>query len=94
MDSFDSWADDSGDDGSELVSFLDYSDNGWWVVGFAACGEDGKRPRVVQVLDQDRDINTLARRAVNTHGLDPERLIVSPIAAALKSFEYSTGMKI
>jgi hypothetical protein len=91
MDSFENW--DSDDDGSELVSFLDYSDNGWWVVGFAAC-ENGKRPRVVEVLDQDRDINTLARRAVNTHGLDPERLIVSPIAAALKSFEYSTGMKI
>ena len=95
MDSFENWDSDySGqDNGSEVISFLDYSDNGLWIVGFAVW-EDGKPPRVLQVLDQDKSIHTLARRAVTQHGLDSERLIVSPIATALASLEYSTGMKI
>ena len=92
MDSFENWDSDE-DNGSELVAFVDYSDRGWWVVGFCVC-ENGKRPRVWRVLDQDKDINRLVNRAVDDHGLDPERLILSPIAADLVNLQLSTGMKI
>lgn len=92
MNSFNGWDEEDEDNGSEVATFVDYSDKGWWVVGFMVC-ENGKRPRCLRVIDQDKNLNTLVNRAVYDHGLDPERLWVSPCATALAMLQNS-GMKV
>jgi len=91
MDSFEK-CESNEDSGSEVVAFVDYLRKGWWVVGFMLC-ENGKRPRLVQMIDEDRNLNSLVDRAVNDHGIDPERLWVSPCATVIATLQNS-GMKV
>lgn len=77
----------------DQVAFLDYGANGLWCVGIMNPNKQGAA-RLVEVIDEDSDINTLVGRAVNDWGVDPRELWVSPCAAAIASLTYTTGRRI
>lgn len=89
--------DDSQTYGGEVndqVAFLDYGHGGLWVIGIMCPGKNGAPHRLVEVIDQDPDINTLASRAVNDWGVDPYELWVSPCATTLCKLMYEMHKRV
>ena len=75
-----------GDD--DQMAFIDYEGDGVWIFGIM----NPKTFTVTDVLDEDTCIHTLARRAVDSWGADPEELWLSPCAAILALL--GDGMKV
>lgn len=88
--------DDSQTYGGEVndqVAFLDYGHGGLWVIGIMNPHVNGPE-RIVDVLDEDSDINTLVKRAVHDWGVDPRELWVSPCAKEVATLTLTTGRRI
>lgn len=82
------------DGGNDQVAFLDYGVDGLWQIGIMCPGKKGTPHRLVEVIDQDPDINTLASRAVNDWGVDPRELWVSPCATTLCKLMYEMHKRV
>lgn len=77
----------------DQVAFLDYGANGMWCVGIMNPHKQGAE-RLVEVIDEDSDINTLVDRAVHDWGVNPRELWVSPCAAEIAKLAHTTGRRI
>jgi hypothetical protein len=65
--------------GDDQMAFIDYEGDGRWILGIM----NPQTRAVLDVVDEDECIHTLARRAVDAWGADPEELWLSPCAAIL-----------
>ena len=63
----------------DQMAFIDYEGDGKWILGIM----NPQTRTVLDVLDEDECIHTLARRAVDGWGADPTELWLSPCAAIL-----------
>jgi hypothetical protein len=63
----------------DQMAFIDYEGDGKWILGIM----NPQTRTVLDVLDEDECIHTLARRAVDAWGADPTELWLSPCAAIL-----------
>jgi hypothetical protein len=78
---------------SDQVAFLDYGNDGLWIVGIMNPHEQGDR-RITEIIDEDSDINSLVKRAVYDWGVDPHELWVSPCAKEIATLTLTTGRRI
>ena len=77
----------------DQVAFLDYGFGGSWVVGIMNPHKTGP-DRLIDILDEDVDINSLVKRAVYDWGVDPNELWVSPCAKEVATLALTTGRRI
>jgi len=73
----------------DQMAFIDYEGDGKWILGIM----NPQSRTVTEVLDADECIHTLARRAIDSWGADPEELWLSPCAAVL-ALLMGVGMEV
>jgi len=74
---------------TDQMAFIDYDGNGEWIFGVM----NPQTLKVTEVLDASECIHTLARRAVDSWGADPDTLWLSPCAAVL-ALLMGVGMEV
>lgn len=84
---FDAMHESFGND--DQMAFIDYEGEGEWIFGIM----NPRTRTVTEVLDADECIHTLARRAVDSWGVDPDTLWLSPCAAVL-ALLMGVGMEV